>query len=161
MAAALAENFEQNIREAIDDSRQRVKAGGGVHHAECLAPIHAIEVNASGVKARDHRQRDLAGGLIRLVRAHISADFAERTGERAIVADRQVPCDAYPVCRDAHRLEALALEAHRRRQFEAEFDQALFDGDGELSMQSPIEYTTAPRARILRNTQAWDSLLRL
>ena len=143
MASALAEDLQQNIREAVDDGRQGVEARRGVDHAERLAPRHAIQIDASGIEACDHGQRDLTGRLVRGLDVHVGPDLAQRPGHRAVLVDGQVSGQADAIARDPHRLEALVGQTHRRRQVEAEFSQPLLDGDDRLRERGFNEYMTA------------------
>ena len=157
MASALAEDLQQNIRKAVDDGRQGVEARRGVDHAERLAPRHAIQIDAGGIEACDHGQRDLAGGLVRGLDVHFGPDLAQRPRHRAVLIDGQVSGQADATARDPHRLETLVRQTHRRRQVEAEFSQPLLDGDDRLRELGFNEYMTAAARCQIRGVERTEA----
>ena len=118
MPPTLAEDLEQDVREAVDHPGQRVEAGGGIDHPEDLAPDHAVEVNLRGFKTGQHRERNQACGLVGLVGGDIRANLAQRFGDGAVRSQGQVPGDGGAVARNMDEFEALPRDVHRGREFE-------------------------------------------
>ena len=121
MHAVLAEYLQHEIREAVDDIRQRREAGRRIDHAENAPPSDPIQIHARRLEARHHAEGDAAGAVVGIFGTHLGAHLAERPRDVAIGVGRQVPGDGDPIADHAHQLEAALGEAHRFRQFEAEF----------------------------------------
>ena len=108
----------------------RVRCASSCNEPMNSTPRHVIEVDARGFEAGDHTERDLAGGTVGLLGAHLGADLADGFLEPAVVAERQVSGDGDPVTRDTYRFESLSPDPGRGGKLDPQLGQALLDGDG-------------------------------
>jgi hypothetical protein len=110
------EQFEDKIREAIDDTRLPVEAGRGIYHTKNPAPrADAIKVAKLSLEARKNRNGCEARCGIALLNGEITADLAERPGDRAIRILSAVPGDK---CPSAHEPDRPERKHNAGRRFE-------------------------------------------
>src|SRR5690348_6380979 len=84
-ASFLAIEFEDQVREAIDDGWWLVETGRDVHHPKDAQPgHHAVQITQLALEATKNRQRRLPRRRVSLVERHLRAHFATRPRDGAV-----------------------------------------------------------------------------
>ena len=68
------EEFQDQIRETVDNARLLLEAGRGIHHAEDSDPRgDSVEVTESAMQAAQNRESGKAGGGIALLDREVAS----------------------------------------------------------------------------------------
>ena len=121
-----AEQFEDQIREPVDDAGLLAEARCRVHHAKHARPAgYAVQatrcVTQCALQAAQNRQRGEAGGGVALLQRHLPPQLAQRLREGAVRVLRPVAGDQRAVANDPNRLKrqnhaGRRLHGQRQRQ---------------------------------------------
>ncbi len=98
--------FEDEIRESVEDARLPVEARCRVYHAKDSAPRgNEIEITKFALQAGKNGNGCEAGRGIALFNGEVTADLAKRPGDRAIRILSAVTGDKCPVAHEPNKLK--------------------------------------------------------
>src|SRR5687768_1937847 len=124
VAAAFAEEVDQQLGGAVDDLRLVVKAGGAVDEAEQLDDAaDAVEIAESVLDGSQGVEHDELGGGAALLDIEVLAELADE--DALLILNRAVAGDVEQVA-NLHRADVFADWLARWRQLETEVAQAGF-----------------------------------
>ncbi len=113
VAPFLAEQVDDEIREAVDHGRVIAERAAAIDHAEDPQPSgDALEIAEFSFEAREHGECGALRRRVALFDGEVLANLAERGGERAIGVQRHVPGDVDAVAKRPNPGEG---EPHTRR----------------------------------------------
>src|SRR5258706_567941 len=126
-----AEEFEQQIGEAVDDARLLIESGRRIHHSEHAGPGgDAIQISQRALQTAENRERRQARCNVTLGDGEIASDLAERFGERAVGRLRRMAGNESTPAGNPHELkwqQDTWRRHHRGRQDESKSRNLFFD----------------------------------
>src|SRR5687768_5493487 len=157
-ADGLAEHFDHQVREAVDDLRLIAEAVGGVHHAEHLYhALDLVEAPELAARRREQAQTDFARRFVALldreVLAHLALEAHGLILARAVTGEEEQIADANRGDVIRHRLVA-------RRQRDVLFLEPCFGAHADLhcvaTARAPVLTRVSRPARARReSSRGW------